>query len=441
MQNTLPQEELQQNRKRTAGVHTSTDTTAITLADHAPLHHRVFGFPALLVQRLVSMGCSSEEIKEMSLEQALERARPLEGATLRKTLETVFKTSHQLPLLLSRFELLFGPTPQEISSLMYVLHCTLSSCETQIEMYTGDLAAPNTEEFVSFLLEMGSAEEHRMIKLAARYILGKLSLDAVDLSAVLGRKLSLVLAAPSEDDEENTERHFLLFGGSSGGKDKLREVLSDTAETVAVAVQGCTKEVSIWPQVLSLYEGVGKHVRPEEKLRALGKAVLKSLQTEESVVKAAGQYVFSMRKKAHEVWYASFFISSLQRYSSPEAEKALRRLLVFLFTENSLGTRDLSAVGVTALNTPFLLSVLEEIKPERVNPRTLSPVLQNLIRGSKNNRNTLERIVRCIQGVSRSASKKCRSLQDTLNHGVRLLGEIVDEGVEEEKESSRRVEE
>ena len=66
MQNTLPQEELQQNRKRTAGVHTSTDTTAITLADHAPLHHRVFGFPALLVQRLVSMGCSSEEIKEMA---------------------------------------------------------------------------------------------------------------------------------------------------------------------------------------------------------------------------------------------------------------------------------------------------------------------------------------------------------------------------------------
>lgn len=375
-----------------------------------------FGFPLPLVQNLKNAGITEEEVKQMSFEEALEKAKKsLIGPGLQKTLLTIFKTSPFLSLLVKRFSILFGPVPEGVSTLVYIVNCATKDID--IDGYSGDAGNLDGADFIRFLFWLVVRSNSKIAKTAGLYVLPHVSVEIGELKEIITESMLLFKAPAADAEEEEVEKHLFLFGGSSVGKQKLKELLGDSASALEAVTRSRKESLfCIWPQILDLYAVAGKSSLPFEKVRELGKSVLKNIKNEEEVIQACTQYIQSMRKKAHEFWYAFWFVKVLNNFNTEKAKATLSQLLIYLFTELSICNRELCSLGLSSLDTSFLLSVLEKVHPEKMNIRTVVPVIKNMIKQSKKNMQTLQEIFRILNHVQSECKRDSSSLNDVIGN-------------------------
>ncbi|KAI5187866.1 hypothetical protein NEHOM01_2420 [Nematocida homosporus] len=386
-------------------------------------HSSPFGLPNLLKEELMNTGLSATDISLLSFEEALQRTGPLTGATLNKTLQTMLKTSWKPEVLLARLELALGPiAPSSASPLLTILNAILGTIDPAIA-YSGDLADEESAELLAFLLALRIEAEDKLSKMVAMYVIARLPANPVAVQEVASRFLGALTATPNPADEDAMERHLTLFSGTAKSKTRHREIVTAYVEPLTALVENCQAEVPIWPNVLALYETIGKAALPVDKVRLLGRAVLKTLKSEESLLLACSQYISSMRKKTHELGYAQFFIAALKKPEMSEAAAStLRQLLVYLVSERSFNTStELCPLGITQLSTELLLPLLADLKPEKINVRTVLPLLKHLIRAHKANKDILAQIGDQITRITNDGKKAVltsRSLLRNINQAV-----------------------
>lgn len=356
---------------------------------------RAFGLPAGLVAHFAARGVSREQLAAMSLDEILAQTGRLEGRALNKTVQTVLKTARTPEQLSARLAALAGRAAEE-DPLESILGSVLRAHRL----------APRREEGADSLVRLAYAlateAEHKNVKSAARFVLARAPAESAE--ALVAEKLDTLLPETcARGEEEQMAQHIALCGGAQKSRARLRAHVGARAEAVALLVQKSAGPVRAWKQVLGLYRKVEKGARPEDKLRRLGLAVLRTLRGEEALVEACSQYVQSMRARAHDFGYAQFFVEALGALpQSAETEHALGKLIVYALTERSAREGSLRSMGAHRLPADRLLRILEKVRAEKINLASSAPVVKQIARRMQQAGEDTEALESWVAGLLRA---------------------------------------
>ncbi|KAI5163330.1 hypothetical protein NEAUS03_2301, partial [Nematocida ausubeli] len=251
---------------------------------------RGFGLPAGMVQHFADRGIAQEELAQMGIDEVLAQTGQLEGKALNKAVQTVLKTTRSMEQLRTRLEMLTGYKGTEdvcTGVLNSVLHA-----------HRHTLYAGGPEGVLEYAYTLVIDAEHANVKHVGRVLLAHAPAEDAAVVALVQREMERFFPdteglGPGE--EERMEKQIFLFSGTKKSREALREYISVRAEALCVLAKRCESPLPVWKRVLAIYKKVHKETVPEEKVRALGLAVLRTQRGEQALVEATSQYVQSMR--------------------------------------------------------------------------------------------------------------------------------------------------
>lgn len=373
---------------------------------------REFGLPAGVVQHFETKGIAREELAQMSIDDVLAQAGPLDGKALNKAVQTVLKTTRDIEQLKARLELVSKRPAEAGESLLEGI------VNSVLHVHGHTLYTREQGSLLNFAYLLATEAAHANVKYVGRTVLAHLPVEAAELNSAILEKMDNFF--PDTDNlgpgqEDKMEYHIALFGGTRKSKERLREYISVRAEAIAILARKSTCPLSVWKQVLGIYKKADREALPEEKVRALGLAVLKTLKSDGALVDACSQYVQSMRMSMHDFGYGQFFLAALQPL--PPTEKiahVIEKLVIYALTENRGTVQSLGNMGISKLPRDRILSILEKVRAENINIVSSTPVLKQIVRAFKQSPEDLQVLEKYIAGIL--ATRRHTGLRDVLKH-------------------------
>ncbi|KAI5190930.1 hypothetical protein NECID01_1225 [Nematocida sp. AWRm77] len=321
-----------------------------------------FGIPEELVQHCEEKGIAREELQTMEFEEVLKRAGKLSTKVLHRTLITVLKTSKHVDGLKKRLELLVD-APKIYSSDPH-----LQIINSVMHIHELDLCA-SKEELLEFAWTRALECEVRAAKMVSRFVIEHTEMSHEEIVQFIEEKWASLF--PME----------VLFSPAMKGH------MSARLDLLTLIAKKATSELPFWPQTLSLYKEVKEQFLPMESLRAFGWTVLKT-HKDQAAKEAFVLYTRAMKRKVFDFKYMQLFIIL---FANNHAD--LRYLLHYALTETRVGGSILCDIGVSHIPLSVFSEALQKISPEKINIRTLMPVIKNMIKKEKkeaNRENLLE---------------------------------------------------